>query len=202
MFLTPQPPRFRPPEREAPRKPEGRRRDEAFEDILDDAAEALRQTGQYQRNFTEHQLDPIMRGIVESLISRQTKVRGRLLGASMDIFNDQGILDGAVEIESPVNAKIILSCRMVNDRSNPNMNMIRGVSIGIKEEAGILARAGLKAFGARNKIQEKLRDPNKAFGDELAEQLAPRGVKLTEVRLRFDSDRLVVGLSGEQLQRK
>lgn len=162
--------------------------------LFDEAAQAIKERGSYQRELTAQELAGIMSGVVTGLIQGQESVRASAPIMDVRIENAKGIVNGSVKVEKPIQATIKVNCELDND-SAPSRIKLAGLDI--QQEAGFAARLALKAVNIEGKAREALRDPNRALGLALGSQLEPRGVKLTGLGLHFNESTLAVSFEGE-----
>jgi hypothetical protein len=162
--------------------------------LFDEAAQALKEKGVYQRELTAQELAGIMSGIVTSLTQGQEAVKASVPAMTVKIEKAKGIVGGSVKVEKPIQATIKVNCALDNDTAP---NRIKLAGLDIQTEAGFAAKLALKAVNIEGKAREALRDPNQALGLALASQLEPRGVKLTGVGLHFNEQTLAVNLRGQ-----
>jgi hypothetical protein len=162
--------------------------------LFDEAAQAIKERGSYQRELTAQELAGIMSGVVTGLIQGQESIRASAPIMAVRIENAIGIVSGSVNVEKPIQATIKVNCTLDNDVAP---GRIRLAGLDIQQKAGFTARLALKAVNIEGKAREALRDPNRALGLALSAQLEPRGVNLTGLALHFNESTLAVSLEGE-----
>lgn len=162
--------------------------------LLDQAASQIKETGSFQKNLTDKELESIMQSVVQGLMTGQEKVKASVPSMQVKIAGQQGIVDGSVRLEKPISATINLRCTLGNDAASDRLRL---VGLDVKEEAGFAARIALKAVNIKGKAEDKLRDPNQALFAALGSQLETRGVRLTGIGLHFQENSLAVTLKGQ-----
>jgi len=161
--------------------------------LVDEAAQAIKEKGGYQRELTAQELASIMSGIVIGLTQEQEAIKALVPAMTVRIEKARGIVGGTVRVESPIQATIKVNCVLDNDAVP---NRIKLVKLDVQQEAGLAAKIALKLMNIEGKVRKALQDPNQALGEALASQLEPRGVRLTEVGLHFNEQTLAVNLRG------
>jgi hypothetical protein len=162
--------------------------------LFDEAAQTIKEIGSFQRNLTPQELADIMSVIVAGFIQGQESISASVPRLDVRIANAEGIVNGSVRVEKPIQALIRVICVLDND---PVPGRIKLAGLDIQQEAGFAARLALKAVNIEDKIREALRDPNKALKHALSSQLTPRGVLLTGLSLNFSDSTLAVSLEGK-----
>ena len=169
--------------------------------FLDQVAEAIKNTGTFQKDLSPEELSEIMRGVVKGFLAGQDKVKARVSAMSVKIENERGTVAGSVEVEEPIKATISVNLTLGND-TRPNRLTVLDFDIQ-EEAAGFAAKLALKAIDIEGKAQEALRDPNQALEMVLGSQLKPKGVKLTRVQMLFKGNNALSAiLEGFPLPRK
>jgi hypothetical protein len=164
--------------------------------LFDEAAQALKENGSYQRELTSQELASIMAEVVASLLGSQEAVRASIPVMEVRIENAKGVVFGSIRVNKPIQATIKVTCTLVND-TEPGR--IRLADLDIQQEAGLTAKIALKAANIEGRTRNVLRDPNRALGQALASQLEQRGVKLTGLNLHFNESTLDIRLNGESV---
>jgi hypothetical protein len=162
--------------------------------LFDEAAQTIKKIGSFQRDLTAQELADIMSGIGAGLIQEQESISASVPLLDVRIENAEGIVNGSVKVDKPIQALIRVICVLNND-TVPGRIKLAGLDI--QQEAGFAARLALKAVNIEDKIREALRDPNKALRLALSSQLTPRGVLLTGLGLNFNDSILAVSLEGK-----
>jgi hypothetical protein len=162
--------------------------------LFDEAAQTIKEIGFFQRDLTAQELTDIMSVIVDGLIQEQESISASVPRLDVRIENAEGILNGSLKVDKPIQALIRVICALDND---PVPGRIKLAHLDIQQEAGFAARLALKAVNIEDKIREAVRDPNKALWLALSSQLTPRGVLLTGLDLNFKDSTLAVSLEGK-----
>jgi hypothetical protein len=162
--------------------------------LFDEAVQAIKEKGGYQRELTAQELASIMSGIVIGLTQGQETVKVSVPAMTVEIEKARGTVWGTVRVESPIQATIIFNCALENDAVP---NRIKLARLDVQEEAEFAAKLILKLVNIEGKAKKVLRDPNQALGEALASQLEPRGVRLTGIAWHFNEQTLAVNLRGE-----
>jgi hypothetical protein len=162
--------------------------------LFDEAVQAIKEKGGYQRELTAQELASIMSGIVIGLTQGQETVKVSVPAMTVEIEKARGTVWGTVKVESPFQATIIVNCALENDAVP---NRIKLARLDVQEEAEFAAKLILKLVNIEGKAKKVLRDPNQALGEALASQLEPRGVRLTGIGWHFNDQTLAVNLRGE-----
>jgi hypothetical protein len=162
--------------------------------LFDEAAQAIKERGSYQRELTAQELAGIMSGVVTGLTQGQESVKASMPTMDVRIENAKGIVNGSVRVESPIKATIKVNCALDNDAAPSRIKL---AGLDIQQEAGFAAKLALKAVNIEGKAREALRDPNRALELALGSQLKSRGVNLTGLGLHFNESTLAVSLRGE-----
>ena len=177
----------------------GERKGAAIElPLLDDATEALKTQGEFQRDLTSSEVGGIMRGVVSGLLTGQDMVEASVPTMGVEIKDKKGRVAGTVEVRKPIKASIGINCVLGNAEGRDDR--IKLVGLKLTQKAGFAAKMALRAINLEGKAREHLRDPNRALASVLSGQLKERGIKLTGIGLSFtEEDALKVALKGEAL---
>jgi len=159
--------------------------------FIEQAVVGLREQGVFQQELSGQETAGIMRGVVDGLLSAQDRVKAEIPSMEVVIENNQGRINGAVQVQSPIKATIEINCVLANAQ---DANRLRLVRRNIQEKANLIARATLRAANIEGKARELLSDPNQALFSALAEQLESKGVNLTSLGLNFRGNTLAVNL--------
>jgi hypothetical protein len=161
--------------------------------MLERAAAELKQKGVFQQELAAADLRAIMRDVVNGLLAGQDGVRASIPRMDVRIENRQGTVTAKVQVERPIKAALEIDCVMANAQEPQRVRLAK---LDIREEAGLLARAALKAVDIQGKASEALRDPNRALFSHLSRQLEAKGVELTGIGLYLGEKTLAVDLRG------
>lgn len=167
--------------------------------LFEKIAAQLRQKGVFQSDLSDQDFAGLMRGVVESLVSGQEKVKASITNISVGIENQSGTVSGIVQVEKPIKASIGVNCVFANDTPPGRIKLIK---LDVNETAGFAAKITLKAFNFKGKAEEALRDPNLALTTALTKQLESKGIRLTQTGFHFKDTSLSVSLRGEPIKRK
>ena len=167
--------------------------------LLDQAASQIKETGSFQKNLTDKELESIMQSVINGLVTGQEKVKASVLSTQVKIERQQGTVAGSVSVEKPIKATINLRCTLGNDTAGDRLRL---VGLDVKEEAGFGAKMLLRAANIKGKAEDKLRDPNQALFVALGSQLETKGVRLTGIGLHFQENSLAVTLKGQPVTTK
>ncbi|GHO60719.1 hypothetical protein [Ktedonobacter robiniae] len=164
--------------------------------LFDEVAASLREKKRYQKELSEQEVAQVMESVVRSLLAGQAKIKAVVPKPTVHIEHEVGTVSGNVRVEAPIKATITIDCALENDVVPQHLKLIGS---NIKEDAPLPAKLALKALNLKQRVSEKLADPNQALGAALARQLQSRGVRLTETGLHFHERMLVIDLKGEPM---
>ena len=167
--------------------------------VLERAAAELEQKGVFQQELAVADLRAIMRDVVDGLLAGQDGIRASIPRMDVRVENRQGAVTAKVQVEKPIKATLEIDCVMTNAQEPQRVRLAK---LDIREEAGLVARAALKAIDIQGKAREALKDPNRALFSRLGKQLEPKGVELTEIGLHFGERTLAVDLRGRPSERR
>lgn len=159
--------------------------------LLVKLAAQIKETGSTSEELTGDQLANIMKAVVDELLSGQDVAKIEVSSMRVEIANQQGLVNGKVEVQSPI--KAIISINLTLGNGNQGLEL---VNLEIKEKAGFAAKMALKAVNIKGKVREALKDPNQALFEALKVQLQDQGVNLTKADLSFNQNTLSVNLQG------
>lgn len=162
--------------------------------IFDQVSTALKEKGEFHADLTDSQVTEIMSGVITGLLAGQERIKASVPSIKVRIERGNGLVNGVVLLEKPLNATIRVYCVLGND-SNPQR--IKLNSLDIVQEAGFKEKIALKVMNIEGKAKSILQDPNKALNDVLSSELKSRGVALTELGLHFSGNSLAVNLKGK-----
>lgn len=161
--------------------------------LFDEAAVALRQSGNYRREMTAQELAQIMALIVEGLLSSQQRMRASVPRMEVRIEQGRGIVSGRAEVRSPISASVETNAVLGNDAVSGRIKLL---DLQVRQEAGFLAKQALRAIDIEGRARRALSDPNQALALALRSQLEPRGALLSALGLHFNEQSLTVVLQG------
>jgi hypothetical protein len=167
--------------------------------LFDEAAQAIKDVGEYQKELTAQELASIMLGIVIGLTQGQETITASVPALTVKIEKAIGTVVGTVSVEKPIHAVIKVNCVLDNDAAP---NRIKLAKLNLHQEAGFAAKLALKVVDIEGKTKKALRDPNQALREVLASQLGHRGVRLTAIGLHFNEHTLAVNVRGESTSHK
>jgi hypothetical protein len=161
--------------------------------ILDQAAAAIRDTGEYRAGLDGDEVRALVLSVIEALLAEHKHVRAEVVRLEVHMEEAGGVADGAVQILSPVTATLSPTIALENG-SDPTRIQLQ--ELKMKTEAGIVARTMIAALNLEKQIRSALADPNTALAEVLAPELRTRGAELTGLELHFERCALVAQLSG------
>ncbi|GHO72463.1 hypothetical protein KSD_02340 [Ktedonobacter sp. SOSP1-85] len=164
--------------------------------LFDEVAASLREKKRYQKELSEQEVAQVMESVIRSLLAGQAKIKAVVPKPTVHIEHEVGTVSGNVRVEAPIKATITVDCALENDVVPQHLKLIGS---NIKEDAPLPAKLALKALNLKQRVSEKLADPNQALSAALARQLQSRGVRLTETGLHFHERMLVIDLKGEPM---
>jgi hypothetical protein len=173
--------------------------------LIEQAAAEIARTGQFQQQLTSRDLTYLVGGVMSSLGNGQAGIQAAIERMNIQIVQNQGFVDGALRVQSPVNASIEMRWSLANDPRDPSRSRI--MTTGLTTAAETHGFMGMLASGLvdiQSEVQTRaaaiLGNPNVALYKSLDAQLRARGVALAGQNLQFVNNNLFIGLSGNRLR--
>lgn len=165
--------------------------------IIEDAAEKLKAGKSYNKDLSGQEMSEIMKSVIDGILTDQKAVRASVPLMNVDIKNQEGIVRGTVQVESPIKAVVDIRCVLGNSDKE---GVLKLVDLEVNEKAGFAAKVALKAVNIENKARNALQNPNKALLQAMDAQLRQKGAKAEEISLSFqENDTLSIALEGSRL---
>lgn len=172
--------------------------------LIGQIAAELRRGRTFRRDLSEQDVVGIMRGVIESLVSRPQARQGAVTVESVEkmvvkIERREGTISGEVKVAKPIGVKIPVNCVLGNSERPGRLRLVR-LSIGSGPTKIALRSLG-KVLGVdvEAEARKQLSDSNQALTQVLEAQLDSRKVRLTGAKMWFSDNALSISLEGEPI---
>ena len=166
--------------------------------LLEQAAQALKENGEYKGTLDGNGLSRAMTRAAKSLMADYDDVEATPLIRGI-IKNNRADVVGTILVREPVNAIVELEIELGNNRINPGkIQLLQEPEVNI-HPGNLISTGKILKDNTSGKIKEKLKDPQELFSNFLDEELEKRGAGLEELSMKFQDDLLLIELKGESI---
>ena len=162
-------------------------------------ADTLRACGEFEGDLTSHDLEPILKNVVFTLVDEQrfagidVPITHNVSQMQVEIVSEQANVFCEVHVHAPIVAFLQFSYTLENHPKNAGKLRLKGGDVTVKENTRSLdfaAKAALRILNVRAIARRELSEPNEIIRRTLPSQLERAGIdaKLDRIELTFNGN--------------